>query len=189
MDASRRATIILGLALVVVGGLALLGRYLQVDLLGLGWPVFVIVPGIALVVAGLAVGGKPGLGLAIPGGIVTMAGSVLAFQSATGLYGTWAYAWALVAPGGVGLAMVLYGVLTRQSDIVRGGMPVLLTGVGLFIGFGLFFEGVLDMSGAGESAQLLIAAAVLALGVVVVLYGLAGPRGRSPDRQSTETTR
>ncbi|HXG26044.1 MAG TPA: hypothetical protein VNL94_04220, partial [Candidatus Binatia bacterium] len=176
MDASRRGTIVLGIALIIVGGLVLLGRAFQIDLFGLGWPVFVIAPGIALFIAGLAVGDKPGLGLAIPGGIVTMVGTVLAFQSATGLYGTWAYAWALVAPGGVGLAMVLYGLLTRQSDITRGGVPVLLAAIGLFIGFGLFFEGVLGMSGGGELVQLLLAGAVLALGVLVLLHGLLGRR-------------
>jgi hypothetical protein len=170
--------------LVVLGGLALLGRVIQIDLLGLGWPIFVLAPGIVMFFAGVAIGGRAGLGLAIPGGIVSMAGIVLAVQAATGLYGTWAYAWALVAPGGVGLALVLYGVLTRQADIARGGLPVLLTGIGLFVGFGLFFEGVLHMSGRAANADLLFAGALLALGVVVVLYGLFARRG-----QSTDTTR
>jgi hypothetical protein len=183
-DPMRRGTIVLGLALVVLGGLALLGRVIQVDLLGLGWPIFVLAPGIILFVAGVAVGGRTGLGFAIPGGIVSMAGVVLAVQAATGLYGTWAYAWALVAPGGVGVALVLYGLLTGQSDIARGGLPVLLTGLGLFVGFGLFFEGVLHMSGRSANADLLFAGALVALGVTVLLYGLFGRR-----RQSTDTTR
>jgi hypothetical protein len=184
MDSSRRGTIVLGLALVILGGLALLGRVINVDLLGLGWPIFVLGPGIVLFVAGVAVGGKGGLGLAIPGGIVSMVGIVLAFQSATNLYGTWAYAWALVAPGGVGLAFVLYGLLTGQSDIARGGIPILLTGIGLFIGFGLFFEGVLHLSGLSTNLDLLLAGGLVALGVAVLLLGLFGRR-----RQSTDTTR
>lgn len=176
MDASRRGTIVLGLALVLLGGLALLGRVLQVDLLGLGWPIFVLVPGIILFIAGLAVGGKAGLGLAIPGGIVSMVGVVLTVQTATGLWATWAYAWALVAPGGVGLAFVLYGLLTRQSDIARGGVPILLTGIGLFIAFGLFFEGVLNLTDQGGVVELLLSGALVALGAAVVLYGLLGRR-------------
>ena len=131
-----------------------------------------LAPGIVLFAAGVAVGGKAGLGLAIPGGIVSMVGVVLTFQSATGLWGTWAYAWALVAPGGIGLAFVLYGLLTGQGDIARGGVPILLTGIGLFIGFGLFFEGVLDLTGEDGVPELLLAGALVALGVVVVLYGL-----------------
>ena len=131
----------LGLVLVILGGLALLGRMFSIDLLGLGWPIFVLAPGIALFAAGVAVGGRAGVGLAIPGGIVSMVGVVLSFQAATGLWATWAYAWALVAPGGVGVALVLYGLLTGQGDLVRNGVPVLLTGLGLFVAFGLFFEG------------------------------------------------
>jgi hypothetical protein len=172
VDSSRRGTVLLGLALVVLGGLALAGRFLDIDLLGLGWPIFVLAPGIVLFAMGVAVGDKAGLGFAIPGGIISMAGVVLTFQSATGLWATWAYAWAIVAPGGVGLAMVLYGLLTRQRDIASGGMPVLLTGIGLFIGFGLFFEGVLDLTGQGGVAELLLAGGLVALGLVVVLYGL-----------------
>ena len=183
-DPARRGTIVLGLALVILGGLALLGRVIQVDLLGLGWPVFVLAPGIFLFIAGLAVGGKAGLGLAIPGGIVSMVGVVLSIQAASGLWATWAYAWALVAPGGVGLAFVLYGLLTRQPDIARGGVPILLTGIGLFIGFGLFFEGVLHMSGLSANIDLLLAVGLVGLGVGILLYGLFGRR-----RQSTDTTR
>lgn len=185
MDPSRRATIVLGLALVILGGLALAGRVLQVDLLGLGWPIFVLAPGIALFAAGVAIGGSGGLALAIPGGIVSMVGAVLTVQSATGLWSTWAYAWALVAPGGVGLAFVLYGLLTRQPTLARGGMPILLTGLGLFIGFGLFFEGVLNLNAELGDAELILAAGLVALGAAVLLFGLIGPRGP----QSTDTTR
>jgi hypothetical protein len=179
MDPSRRGTIILGLALVILGGLALIGRALQVDLLGLGWPIFVIAPGVALFAAGLAVGGRAGLGLAIPGGIVTMVGIVLSFQAATGLWATWAYAWALVAPGGVGLAMVLYGLLTGQGDTIREGMPVLLTGLGLFVGFGLFFEAVLHLSGpALDISEPIFAGALVVLGVAILLVAVVGRRPR-----------
>ena len=172
MDSTRRGTVLLGLALVLLGGLALAGRLLNVDLLGLGWPIFVLAPGTVLFAAGVAVGGKAGLGLAIPGAIISMVGVVLTVQSATGLWSTWAYAWALVAPGGVGLAFVLYGLLTRQGDLVRGGIPILLTGFGLFIGFGLFFEGVVKLSGIGGVAEPLLAGGLVVLGVIVLLYGL-----------------
>ena len=76
---SERSSIVLGMALVVVGGLALAGRLLSIDVFGLGWPLFVLVPGIVLFVGGVAVGGTAGLGLAIPGGVISMVGSVLAF--------------------------------------------------------------------------------------------------------------
>ena len=179
LDPARRGTILLGLALVILGGLALLGRALSIDLLGLGWPIFVLAPGIALFIGAVPVGGRAGLGLAIPGGIVTMVGVVLSFQAATGLWATWAYAWALVAPGGVGIAMVLYGLLTGQRDVVRQGTPVLLTGLALFVGFGLFFEGVLHLSGdALPIGEPVFAGALVVLGVAIVLVSLLGRRDR-----------
>jgi hypothetical protein len=179
-DPTRRGTIVLGLALVILGGLALLGRVFSIDLLGLGWPIFVLAPGIALFAAGVAVGGRAGVGLAIPSGIVSMVGVVLSFQAATGLYATWAYAWALVAPGGVGMALVLYGLLTNQGDLVRNGVPVLLTGLGLFVAFGLFFEAVLHLSGdvlpLGEE---ILAGGLVILGAAILLMGVLGRRDRT----------
>jgi hypothetical protein len=177
---SERGTIVLGMALVLVGGLALLGRALDADILGLGWPIFVLLPGIVLFAAGVAVGGRTGVGLAIPGGVISMVGLVLSVQAATGLWATWAYAWALVAPGGIGLALVLYGLLTGQGDLVRNGIPILLTGLGLFVGFGLFFEGILHMSGESfPLAEPLLAGTLVVLGVAILAFGLLGRRDRA----------
>jgi len=173
----ERGTIALGLVLLVVGVLALLGRLLSIDVLGLGWPLFVLIPGILLFAAGIAVGGRAGLGLAIPGGIVSMVGVVLSVQAATGLWATWAYAWALVAPGGVGLGFVAYGLLTGQPDIARNGLPILLTGLGLFVAFGLFFEGVLHLSGASlPLAEPVLATGLIVLGAVILVLGFTGRR-------------
>jgi hypothetical protein len=180
--AGQRGAIVLGITLVIVGAIALVGRALSIDVFGLGWPVLVLVPGVALFIAAVAVGGPAGVALAIPGGIVTMVGVVLAFQNATGLWATWAYAWALVAPGGVGLGMVVYGLVAGQPDIARTGIPVLLTGLGLFLGFGLFFEGLLGLSGARlPLGEPVLAAGLVILGALIILSGLIGGR-RRPDR-------
>ena len=176
---AERGTVVLGLVLVVIGGLALLGRALSIDILGLGWPLFVLVPGIVMFAGGVAIGGRAGLGLAIPGGIVSTVGIVLSVQAATGLWATWAYAWALVAPGGVGLAFLVYGLITRQPDLARNGVPILLTGLGLFVAFGLFFEGVLHLSGdALPLAEPVLATGLIALGTAILVLGVMGRRGR-----------
>jgi hypothetical protein len=175
----ERSTVVLGIVLLAIGGLALLGRLLSIDLLGLGWPLFVLIPGIVLFVGAFAIGGRAGLGLAVPGGIVTMVGIVLSVQAATGLWATWAYAWALVAPGGVGLAFLVYGLLTGQPEVARTGTPILLTGLGLFLAFGLFFEGLLHLSGASlDLAEPVLAAGLIVLGVLIVVLGVTG-RGTS----------
>ena len=173
----ERGAIALGIVLIVLGALTLVGRALQVDLFGIGWPVLVIAPGVALFAVAVAIGGAAGVAAAVPGGIVTMVGVVLAVQSATGLWATWAYAWALVAPGGVGAGLLVYGIIAGQRDVARTGLPILLTGVGLFLGFGLFFEGVLHLSGPDlPIAEPALAVGLVILGVIVLLSGFVGGR-------------
>jgi hypothetical protein len=92
----------LGIVLVVVGLFALGVVLFGVDLTQYGWPLFVIIPGLTLLVVGFLGGGA---GASVPGGIVTMLGLVLAYQSSTGDWASWAFAWALIAPGGVGLGL------------------------------------------------------------------------------------
>src|SRR5215472_5065958 len=53
-------------------------------------------------------------GLCVPGGIVIMAGVVLFVQNVFDLFATATYAWALVAPGGVGLGMWLQGMVDES---------------------------------------------------------------------------
>jgi hypothetical protein len=176
-DGTRRGNIILGVILVTTGLLAVAARQAGVDLLEVGWPAFVIVPGVLLFVGALFIGGRPGIGLAVPGGIVTVTGLVLAFQNSTGAWETWAYAWALVAPGGVGLGLFLFGLLTGQREVASAGLPVLATGLGLFFAFGFFFEGLLNLSGgrfAGFDA--VFAGGLVVLGVIVLAFGLTSPR-------------
>src|SRR5262245_3877735 len=179
-DRGRRGSIVLGVILVVAGLLAILGRQLDVDVVSIGWPLFVIVPGILLLAGSLFVGGRPGIGLAIPGGIVTMTGLVLVFQNATGAYQTWAYAWALVAPGGVGVGLVVYGLLAGERDSLRAGGPVRLTRLGLFLAFGFIFEAIFGLSGTRfvgfENA---FAIGLIVLGVIVLGLAFAGRRGRT----------
>lgn len=173
----RRTTVVLGLLLIGVGAVFLVGRQLDIELVGVGWPLFVIGAGVVLFVLALAAGGSGGAGLAVPAGIVTMTGLVLAVQNATGLWETWAYAWALVAPGGVGIGLLLYGLFTRQPDIATGGGWALLVGLGLFLGFGFFFESVVGLSGGRVAGmETLMAAGIVAVGVVIVLLSVSGRR-------------
>jgi hypothetical protein len=169
MDVERRLSVVAGLALVLLGALALVGQQFGLDPFGLGWPLWVIGPGVVLFAASFAVGGPAGVGLAIPGAIVTVVGLVLAVQQATGLWATWAYVWALVAPGGVGLGMAAYGVVTGRRELVRTGFPLIGIGLALFLGFGLFFEGVLRISGAAmPDIRSILAGGLVLLGLLVL---------------------
>jgi hypothetical protein len=175
MDGERRGSVFLGLLLIAVGGAFLLLNITDFDIEA--WPLFIIVPGVVIFAAAFAVGGEPGSGLAIAGAIVTTVGLILAFQEATDLYETWAYAWALVAPGAVGLALVAYGALTRQPKLVAAGLPTLGVGLALFIGFAVFFEGFIGLSGDRvPELRGLLPFGLVALGVVIVGGSLLGRR-------------
>jgi hypothetical protein len=177
-DRSRAA--LLGAVLIVIGLLFFALNQLDLDIDRVGWPIFVVGPGIALLVAAVIVGGRGGAGLAVAGGIVTMSGVVLAYQSATGYYASWAYAWALVAPTGVGAGLLLYGLLTRQPEFIRSGWPPILIGLALFTAGFLFFEGVIGLGGdriAGLDAALPVVA--IGLGIVLMGASLFGGRRRS----------
>ena len=180
-DDARRGSLVVGLLLVLLGIFFLASEQLRVDVGRDGWPIFVIAPGVFLLLVGLAIPHEGGLGAAIPGGIITTVGLILAAQAATDTYASWAYAWALVAPGSVGVTLTLYGLLHRRWDLLDAGLRTAAVGLGLFIGFGLFFENVVGIDESSRTTALRNAMPVLAvgLGVVIVILNLLPGRGRA----------
>ncbi len=175
----RGGAILIGALLIVVGVGALVLRQTGLEL---GWPAWIILPGLALFFGSFALPVPAGAGLATAGGVVTVVGALLAVQDATGAYASWAYAWALVAPGGVGLGLLLYGIVCRRWEIARGGFGALATGCVLFLVGFLFFEGVLHLDGNvfGNLADVVVPAAIIAIGVVILLAAVVpGPWRRS----------
>jgi hypothetical protein len=171
----RRVSLAIGILLILGGAGVLAVRQLGLEVGEAAWPLFVIVPGVVLFVVGLAVGGRAGTGFAVAGTVTVVTGLILAFQSQTGLYATWAYAWALVAPGAIGLGLLLYGGLTGQRDLALGGLWSLLTGLVIFIIGAFFFESVIGLSGDRiEGLDVLLAAAIMVLGIGIVAVGLMG---------------
>ena len=148
MSRPTPAGLVFGIMLVVAGSVILVSRVTDLAPPGASsWPLWLIVPGVAMVIGSFAIPPRGGLGLAIPGAILAMVGVVLWFQAAYNLYATWAYAWALVVPTGPGLGMLFYGLARGDRELARDGLRTTVTGLALFIGFALFFEGVLGLSG------------------------------------------
>jgi hypothetical protein len=169
------APTVVGSLLILLGLVFLFGQELRIGI-GFAWPFFVIVPGAVLLAVGLAVRG--GVGLTIAGSIVTITGLLLLYQNATGHWESWAYAWALVAPGGVGVGMLLHGAMHGGGSDTRAGVSALTVGLGLFAAGVVFFEGLIGISGRRfPLPDWAWPLALVALGVLVLVRGLT--RGRS----------
>jgi len=174
---TRRASIAIGLGLILVGAAFLLGRAVAIDV---GWPVWIIGPGIVVLVLAFVMGGPGGAGFAAFGSIVTAVGAILAVQEATDTYASWAYAWALVAPGAVGAGLLLYGLWSRDRELARGGLAALATGVVIFLVGFAFFEGVIGLNDlTGPVADLVVPAVLVALGGGLIVAAFV-PRRRQP---------
>ncbi len=167
--------LIAGMILVIIGAAVLVTRVVDLSFGGATWPLWIVVPGVAMLVGSFFIPPRGGLGLAIPGAIVTMVGLILWVQEAYGLYATWAYAWALVAPTAPGLGMLLYGLVQRDGELARDGLRTTLVGIGLFLGFMLFFEGVLGLSGTPiANLDEVLPYALIGLGVLLVVLSFFG---------------
>lgn len=173
----------LGVLLVVLGLLFLGAIFVPQGIINglseLAWPLLIAVSGITLLVLGLTMQGASGL--CIPGGILTVLGMVLGIQNAFDLFGTWTYAWALIAPGSVGLGIWLQGLKTGSADLRANGVRLMAIGGLLFLGFAAFFEGLLHVSGRsfGIVGQAFLPGVLILFGVLL-LVRRSLPAGRNP---------
>lgn len=175
--------LVFGVLLVAIGGTLLVLRVTDIRIDGDAWPLWIVVPGLALLMASFAIPDRGGLGLAIAGSIVTTVGLILWVQETYDLYGTWAYAWALVAPTAAGVGTLLYGSLKGDGELVRNGVRTTVVGLALFTGFALFFEGVVGLSGEPiVGFDQVLPLLVLGVGALLVVLSVAGggQRGRVP---------
>jgi len=148
-SAPDRGALILGGGLLFLGFLLLLGRLLQIPFGDYLWPFIFIVPGVLVFLTALSTQSSSGEGLSILGGILTMLGLVFFAQTVTGLWATWAYIWALVAPTSIGISQMVYGMAKGREAISQSGRRLAMLGLFMFgIGF-VFFELIIGISGFG----------------------------------------
>ena len=180
MNANRQPPpgAVFGAILVVIGLAVLATRYVPGLEDAAFWPFFIIGPGIVLFLLGLIL---PNVGMIIGGTVVTSVGLILAWQNATGLWATWAYVWALVGPGASGLGTFIGGLRTGNGRMARAGIWQMVIGIALFIGFYLFFEEVIGLTGnALPLAEWVFPAFLILLGVLVLIQGFVGRGGSDP---------
>jgi hypothetical protein len=192
-DSGSRGPAIVGGLLLIALGVGLIavnsfGMQLPFDLGSIGWSIFILAPGVLLLLVGLVTGGDGGQGMAVGGGVVTTIGLILAYQSATDHWTSWAYAWALIAPTSVGLSMMLWGALHGRGDVVRDGLSAFAIGIVLFIVGFAFFEGVLHLGGDKGLSSLgmqVLPIALIAAGALVIIGGI-WPRRHRPAPSNTD---
>jgi hypothetical protein len=165
---------VLGAILIVIGLGFLVVRYLD-PFVGMDvWPLFIIGPGVVLLVLGLFL---PNVGMVIGGSVVTTLGLILAWQSATGRWESWAYAWALVGPTASGVGSFLGGLRTGNPRLRDAGLWQMAIGLAVFAGFYLFFEQVIGLSGEPlPLAEWVMPAVLIGIGVLILLRAFLGPR-------------
>lgn len=179
---------VLGGILIVLGLLFFAAQQLDFNVADATWPFFVIAPGVALLALGLTQ--SRGVGLTIAGSIVTIVGLILFYQNATEHWESWAYAWALVGPGGSGVGMLLYGTRSGNTKMARDGFWQVLTALALFTVGLFFFEGVLGISGRRlPLPEWVLPVAIMVIGLVVLLRGFTAGRGPRDEFASEEKFR
>jgi hypothetical protein len=163
------STVAIGVVFIVLGVFALAVAVSGIDLGTSGWPLFVIVPGLTLLIVGFVFVGSVAT---VPGAIVTVLGLVLAYSSATDHWLVWFYAWPLVIPGSIGLGLYLQALRDRDNFALRTGRAMIGVGVILFlIGF-VLLESIFHISGAdafGPVGQAALPVLLILIGAILLV--------------------
>jgi hypothetical protein len=176
----RRDSMLVGGLLVAVGVILLILQFVRVDVGHYGWPLFVIAPGVVVLILALASRGALGEGLAILGSIITVSGLILLVQNSFDRFESWAYAWPLVFPGAIGAGMILYGLTASRPGNVRVGTRLVGIAVVIFLVGAAFFEGVIWGAQFDRSTGVILGAAIIVAGALMLLLNLASGRRNAP---------
>lgn len=153
MDRQNRSRIVVGAILVLLGMFFLFSQFMNMVFnISIGrytWPFIILVPGVLLYISAFLTDEKTGQALIIPGSIISALGLLMFFQNVTGLWASWAYAWAFLFPTSVGIGQIVFGMLRGGDELVREGWKLARIGlIILVIGF-VFFELLIGVSGFG----------------------------------------
>ncbi len=156
-------TMAIGLALVVLGVLFFVQQFFHLVFWQFTLPLLIIAVG-AVCLAGIAVRGREVGWLAVPGSMFVVLGLVLLFQVVADYWASWAYAWALVAPGATGLGLAIWGRLTGRPVLMQIGAVLALAGLFIFVVFGGFFELVFGILGYTTPGRFIVPVALILVG-------------------------
>ncbi len=190
---SRAPLANVGIVLVVLGIVLLVLQHVHLDISWLprewsdfSWQMRIIAGGLIVFIVGLVLPDSTGEGLSGLGFVMAAVGALLWYQESTGIWSSWAYAWALVFPAAGGLAGIIHGTVHANWRHVRDSFGSLVFGLVTFLVLGFVFERWLGVGGFGldRIASWIPGAVLLGLGVLVLFTGVPyGSRERSEARE------
>lgn len=175
-----------GLILISLGIVLFVGQYVRWNAWGVIWPFFVIALGVAFFV-GMVAGGPKASGLAIPGGIITLLGLSLLFQTVVGDWASMSFFWPLFVFCGIGIGLIVSSWWGDRPEQKREGYTMIVIGLVLFAIFGALFDTVLGVSNVLRGGPAFWAVLLIALGVLMLAGRLIDWRSlldRLPPRSS-----
>jgi hypothetical protein len=144
MSRERRADLVIGIILLLIGGWFLAAQFNLVPQLNaiiniqFQWPLIVVGVGLLLFIMGL-ISRSPGM--SVPACIVAGIGGILYYTSITGNWGAWTYLWTLI-PGFVGVGIIIATLLgSSDRSGYREGLRLVLISAILFVVFFLLLSG------------------------------------------------
>ena len=166
-DQSRtpdRRSAAIAVILIAVGAIFLLGELFNFRVGSGFWPLFILVPGLALLYTAFS-GERASAGPAAGGAILTTLGLIFFFQNSTDNWESWAYVWALL-PFSVGLSQIAVG--TRNDDeglVATGRNTIRIFGIIFIAGVAFFELLIFDRPGFGGY---LLPIALIAIGAFLL---------------------
>jgi hypothetical protein len=169
---ARNSALRFGVVLIILGGLFFLARAAPNPFGWVGgssWPLIIVGVGILLLLIGAVTGAA---GMAVPAAVVGGIGGLLYWQSATGNWQSWAYAWTLI-PGFVGAGTLVAGLLEGKAQSVKGGAWLIVISLILFA---IFSAIMAPFFGAPIPLGRFWPALLILLGVLLLIRALFLPR-------------
>jgi hypothetical protein len=187
MSSQRNAGALVGGSLLILFGLlALFGQiFRNFNFWNTFWPFFIIGFGLLFFI-GMFAGGRSVSGLAIPGAIITTIGLMLFYQNLTNHWESWSYGWTVILMA-VGLGIFIMGAWGQSASQRSAGLNLMRLGLILFIIFGAFFELIFTSGMPFGLRSIIFPAALILLGLYLILTRSGLLRSRSSDTGSEPT--
>src|SRR5712691_5748000 len=137
--------------------------------------VLVVLGLLALLIVGFV---SLGTGALIPGAILTVIGLILAYMNATQDWPAWAFAWPLVAPGGVGLGIWLQGLRNHDAQLLRQGRVLMFVALLIFMIAFVIFGTIFRISDTdyGLFGKAALPGLLIVIGIVLLVRSIQRSR-------------